>query len=194
MFCAFSSDCFVAPVAEASSFVLAEGGTSVPDEDCLPGVLDFRRGPARKPSARANDFLPGDTVCALNRAATLLSGLPGGVVVRNATGLRPLVEGVLDPSGLRLSRLCAPVPADFGRGRRLGLNRARLAFVGDRKDARLGMVCRPSRVTGRSREVEAWIAADAGSDSLRRFEGELSIVESAYYAAVIKTSRIVYAS
>jgi len=177
VFCTISWDCFVARIGEACRFGVAEEGPSVPDEDCLPGVLDFLRGTARKPSPRASDFLPGDTVFALNRAATLLSGLPGGVVVRNATGLRPL-ERVVDPSGLRLSRLCAPVPADFGRGRRLGLNRARLAFVGDRKDARLGVVCGPSRVTGRSRGVDALIAADEVCDSLRRFEGEVSIVES----------------
>ena len=81
----------------------------------------------------------------------------------------------MDPSGLKLSRLFAASPADFGRGRRLGLNRARLAFVGERKEARLGVVWVPSRVNGRSGRADGLIGIEVVGESLRRLEGELSI-------------------
>ena len=169
----------MARVGDAGRFDATEKGTTLAGEDCRPGVLDFLRGAARKPSPTGRRLLRGDAVEALIRAATLLSGLPGGVVVRNATGLRPFV-GAVERSGLRLSRLCAPLPADFGRGRRLGLNRARLAFVGDKKDARFGVVCGAPRVTGSSPGGDALTATDAVGDSLRRFEGEVSIAHSTY--------------
>lgn len=183
-----SSDCFVPRIGDARTSGATEEGTSVAGEDCLPGVLDFLRGAACRPSPRGCEFLRGDAVEVLSRAATLLSRLPGGVVVRNATGFR-LLEGVVEPSGLRVSRLCAPLPADFGRGRRLGLNRARLAFVGDKKDARLGVVCIPSRVTGCSRGGDALIGTEAVVDTLRRFDGELSIAHSACYMPALRLQR-----
>ena len=78
------------------------------------------------------------------RAASLI-GLDVGVVERSAIGLSPCEDRpvfsscCLYATELVSSGRCAPSPADFGRGRRLGLYRARLALVGDRDNAWRGV-------------------------------------------------------
>ena len=86
-------------------------------------------------------FLCGDKVLALIGAVRLL-GLDVGVVERNATVLSPLEEAGLPGltcclSGTLLLKL---LPTVLSSDNKFGLNRARLDFVGDRNEARLGVV------------------------------------------------------
>ena len=72
---------------------------------------------------------------------------------------------------------CAPPPMGTFRGSRDGWNRARLAFVGERKFARFGVVSRLVGLAGNWSRIASVVSigSEAVGDVFRRFLGYESI-------------------
>lgn len=126
---------------------VVERGKALTGEEALSGVFDFRFGATSTPPLDKGTCLRGEVVEAGTRA-TSLPGLVAIAVERRATGLSLVGEAgpsstawcLLYTTGSARGGRLAASPADLGRGSKLGLNRERLAFVGDRKEARRGLM------------------------------------------------------
>lgn len=144
-----------APGGDAATLTSGFVFTALTGEDARPGVCDRLLGAPNKPPPSDLVVRPGDAVAALAFVvvASVLSSPPSSRIGVVGCDLRALPFPVIPFLAMRegccsiavCPDLGAPAAAaTFGRGSKLGLKRARLALVGDIKDARLGVVCSAS--------------------------------------------------